>query len=104
AHVGRLAADVRAGGEQELARAREARVVGDEVLDLALHDEVAALGDVDAVLGGELRAREAEGFGTGAERGGRGEPRGRVRHALERLEVRVELLDEGLEELPLEAE
>src|SRR5688572_31943809 len=46
----------------------ERGVVGDEVLHLALDHEVAALLDVDAVIAGELRAREAQGFRGSRER------------------------------------
>ena len=49
AHVGRLAAHVRAGDRAAAgASAREAAVVGDEVLDLALDHRMAARLDVDA--------------------------------------------------------
>ena len=67
-HVRALAAHVRAGDEQQLARSRERRVVRDEVLDLALDHEVAALADLDAILGREFGPREVEQLGRSGER------------------------------------
>jgi hypothetical protein len=59
-HVRRLAAHVRAGDQQQLARAREARVVRNEMLDLALHDQVAAPRGSRCSRRGESAAREVE--------------------------------------------
>ena len=55
AHVGRLAAHVRAGDQQQPARRREPAVVGDEVLDLRLDHRMAPALDLEADVVDELR-------------------------------------------------
>src|SRR5258705_13868931 len=74
------------------------------MLDLAFDDQVAALDDVDAILRGELRARERERLGGRGERAERIEAGARVGHALQGFEVTVQLVDQRLEERLLERE
>ena len=98
AHVGGFPAHVRPGDEEQLARAGEARVVGDEVVDLAFDHEVAALANLDAVVGGEGRAREPQDFGRGGEGAEGIQPGGGRGDFLQACEVRVQILEERVVE------
>jgi hypothetical protein len=70
AHVGGFAAHVGAGDQQHAAHIAEARVVGDEGVDLAFDDGVASFPDLQPVFVAKRRCtvvEAARGVGKGAE-------------------------------------
>ena len=98
AHERRFAAHVGAGDHQHAAGGGQARVVADEVLDLALDHRMAAADDVQAWGVDEARLHVAVAQRGLGQRGEAVEQRERARDALQRRDVRREHVEHLVEE------
>jgi hypothetical protein len=103
AHEGALAAHVRAGDDEHLPVRVEAAVIGDEAAAAELgqsgfDNRVTAAGDLDAGLARELRPPPFEGIGALGQRRERIEARERSGEGGQRLEVRLQEVEEPFEQ------